>query len=113
MIFVYEATVGGNVVLTGTSDLVALEYSAVGGHVQVSETTGSSFLAGNSVTGNVVVLNNPTTIPFTGAGPSGSNLILGNTIGGNLVCTGNTPPPTDVYGPTYPNTAVNKVGQCT
>jgi hypothetical protein len=106
-----EAMVGGNVILTGTSGAVYLHEMTIGGHVQVSYSpSGSVDVIFNQVTGNVLVLSNTSTsnLPF-----AKSPVIADNTLGGNLVCTGNTPPPNDIlYGAPFPNTAVNGIGQC-
>ena len=92
--------IGKNVILVGTTGQASVLNDTIGGNVQISGSTANSALEinDNSVTGNVTVQSNN----------SASDVILNNAIGGNLVCAGNTPPPSGG------NITVggHKVGQC-
>jgi hypothetical protein len=96
-----------NVTLIGTTEQIFIDGVIVGGNIQISGTrTNLNPLdfADNFVTGNIAFQENESEI----------NLIDNNVIGGNLVCTGNTPAP--VNGPIgggAPNTVTGqKIGQC-
>jgi hypothetical protein len=104
-------TVGGNVVLRGITSQVEIAATNIGGNVQIQESSvdASVVMDSNAVVGNVLLINNRV--------PSNVYVIARNTIGGNLVCVGNTPAPSNVFvvpPPTaFPNTVGgNKVGQC-
>jgi hypothetical protein len=94
----------GSVSLVGTIIVADVEHSFIGGTLSVANSNATSVVfLGNNVAGNVLVQNNKTSV-----GPN--DFIASNTIGGSLVCSGNTPPPTDAG---LPNTVGgSKVGQC-
>ncbi len=77
--------IGMSVNLVGTTGQALVLNDTIGGNVLISGSTANSALEinDNSVTGNVTVQSNN----------SASNVILNNAIGGNLVCAANTPPP--------------------
>jgi 5'-nucleotidase len=95
------ADIFGSIFVTGTTVFVRIEESSVDGNLSVINSGGELVeLFGDNVAGNVLVRNNKTE----------QNVIARNTIGGNLVCSGNTPAPVNQG---EPNTVGgNKVGQC-
>ena len=108
----FGATVDGNVVLTGTGGSgVFIESTFIGGHLSVSNTTmGLLAIIFNDLSGNVLVASNTPTASFSN---TMSPTVAGNMIGGNLVCTGNTPAANDVVTTPDANTVTgNKVGEC-
>lgn len=95
-------SVGHNVIASGPQ-IVRINESVINGNVSISGSSTLVELFPNTVNGNVNISNNNT--PF-----GGGNTIAANTIGGNLVCTGNTPPP-DNFGLTNAVSG-QRVGQC-
>jgi len=93
-------SVGHNVITNGLQ-IVRINQSVIDGSVVISGSTTLVELFPNTVNGNVNVSNNNTFAGIT---------IAANTIGGNLVCTGNTPPPAN-FGLTNAVSG-QRVGQC-
>jgi hypothetical protein len=102
-----NATIGGNVILVGTMDVVFLESTNISGNLIITAMTGRSIAVLETTVGQNMIL----TANKTASGP-GNNVIGDNTIGGNLVCEGNTPPPTG--DSPLPKNVVSghNIGQC-
>ncbi|MGV4988938.1 FG-GAP-like repeat-containing protein [Streptomyces sp. NRAIS3] len=77
-------------------------------HVMLGSNTGGTELISNNIGGTTMVTNNRGTGPFP---EDDRPEIEGNTIGGSLLCSGNTPSPTNDG---HPNTVSGaRMGQCT
>jgi hypothetical protein len=101
LIFIDLSSIGHNINAFGAAKVEVFS-NLIDGNVVVSS---ASFISinGNTISGNVNDQGNTT-------GSGASNIITGNGIGGNLVCAGNMPPPTNNG---VPNTVSGKeVGQC-
>ena len=95
-------SVGQNVI-TNRLQIVRINQSVIYGNLGISGSSALVELFPNTVNGNVNISNNNTAF-------GGGNTIAANTIGGNLVCTGNAPPP-DNFGLTNAVSG-QRVGQC-
>jgi hypothetical protein len=95
-------SVGQNVI-ANRIQIVRISQSVIYGNVGISVSSAFVELFPNTVNGNVNIYNNNTAF-------GGGNTIAANTIGGNLVCTGNAPPP-DNFGLTNAVSG-QRVGQC-
>ena len=100
-----HAVVNGNIVVKGLSSGMTMANATVAGNVIVTETTGTLVaIAFSTITGQVLVLNNDE------SGPTPYLIVEGNNIGGNLICKGNSPDPTNQG---YANTVGREtLGQC-
>jgi len=101
-----NTTIGVNVQLVGTTGLIDIFQSNIGGSVQIVGRTTPAIMSvtvdSNVVTGSVTLVNNV----------SVGNEVDNNTIGINLSCVGNSPAPKD-GSPAKPNTVGgSKTGQC-
>lgn len=101
-------TVGGNVGLYGSTAPVSLpvQDSVISGNLVVDGWSGTVLsVLRNKVGGSVTVSNN------VGTNPSSTD-VAGNTVGGNLVCSGNTPAAHIGTGGSANNVSGLKSGQC-
>jgi len=97
----HGATVEGNFQDDGMLEGAFLDGGTIGGNLKIVDSFGGSFgfsVSGFSVGGNLL---------FEGNLGDPSSDISTNTIKGNLICDGNTPPPTGAG-----NSAKQKLGQC-
>jgi hypothetical protein len=81
--------IGGNLSLTETNSGIDLENLGIGGNLEIASSnpnvSNSIGVTSGQITGNVMFVNNY----------SGQNLLSGNNIGGNLICSSDSPPPTN------------------
>jgi hexosaminidase len=94
-------TIVKNVTLAGT-EAVQIAQQVIDGNLLVTGSvgTGGILIGDNVVTGNVTLSMNS----------GGTYVVYTNTVGGNLVCSGNTPPPTNAGDPNA--VSGHEVDQC-
>lgn len=109
-------TVHGNLIVKGGGDAgrnLPIKDDTIDGNVIIQGWTGLWFgVIRDNVGGNVIVNDNTAADPTTLPGVDSSEIVT-NTIGGNLICSGNTPAPQvgDSEGATN-TVGKHKLGQC-
>lgn len=128
--FFVAAPVASLIITSGSLDSTSAKFievtAHIHGHVHLDGTTGGDVIVTDSFIGGTLSVKNSSVVGIVldrntvGASlidevnqcfnEGGCNSVVSNTIGMNLVCTGNTPPPT-IQG-TSNTVGGNQVGQC-